>query len=193
MGGRNREENPASGPNDQPAPLWLFTDTETDLFRAGAISGLFALGEGVGTDWNIALYMERPDEMEKMAFSRGVAEYWPAEPLFSPEIGENTLVCAIFVDNFFFSMEDIPSLLIFFGWMDPRLASRNTLAIFDDSPWSQLKAALALLQSGIDSSAGIHLIPSEIIMPGQGMMPKNLQFEVNKVKNLSYWPENADN
>ena len=193
LGGRNSDKNPVSSHNSEPAPLWLFTDTETDLFRAGAISGLFALGEGVGTHWDIALYMEEPGEMEKMAFNRGVAEYWPAGPLFSPELGENSLVCAVLVNNFRISMEDIPRSLIFFSWMDPLMASGNTLALFDDSPWSQMKAALALLQSGIDNSPGINLIPSEIILTGQEMMPKNLQFEVNKVKNLRYWQENADN
>ena len=193
LGGRNREENPLPGPNDHPAPLWLFTDTETDLFRAGAISGLFALGEGVGTHWNIALYMERPSEMNSNAFSRGVAEYWPAGPLFSPDNSEHSLICAVLVNSFHFSEENSHRALIFFSWMDPLMASGKTLAVFDDSPWTQIRAALALLQSGYDSTDGLNIIPSEIIVIGEEIMPKSLQFEVNKVKNLRYWPENADN
>ena len=193
LGGRNNGESQVYDTNGSPAPLWLFTDTETDLFRAGAISGLYALGGGVGTDLNIALYMEGLSETDKTAFSRGVAEYWPVGPLFSPELEENHLVCAVLMNNFQFSIENNPRSLILFSWMNPLFAVKNTLAIFDDSPWAQIRAAVAFLQGRNSHSDAIYIVPSEIILIGRDMMPKNHQIEVNKVKNLRYWPENADN
>ena len=59
--------------------------------------------------------------------------------------------------------------LILFTWLDPALVPRKTLAVFDDSPWTQIGPALKLLAEpnrGPENApaAPAGLIPSEMVL-----------------------------
>ena len=191
LGGRR---SPTPGGAEIPEPLWLCTDTETDLYRAGVLAGIAARAKA--DTGGIALYGEGLGEAEKTAFSRGVAEQWSGTPLFSPDPSDAAgIACAVAAGNYHFSREEAPQTVVLFTWMDPALAPRNTLAVFDDSPWVQLPLALNFLKTkaiGAENGAG-GLIPSHITLLGGGKALKKEYIAINSIKSLNYMGEKADN
>ncbi|MCL1928444.1 MAG: hypothetical protein FWG07_06610 [Treponema sp.] len=191
----NMQENEAIVP-----PLWVYTDSETDLYRAGVMAGVFVRYEkqnGENTDnWGdivnqeIALFHEGHNNEEITAFIAGLEEQqWTDFPLYSPDLADINLSCAVILDNFRFNAEGKVNSLIFFSWMDPALAPRKTLAIFDDSPWTQIGPALGYIKQGRQNA----LVPSEVIFFREDKIQKDVYNEINKLKTLKKKVENADN
>jgi hypothetical protein len=214
LGGRNREaESLPPGPeNAQDEPLWLYTDTETDLYRAGVFAGIIARAEeeqGSHPEGNldfgdprspaappgIALYYEESNTREITAFNRGLQVFWPGNQLLSPNLEEKNLACAVLLRNIRFNSEgEGPRTLILFTWMDPVLAPRRTLAVFDDSPWAQIGPAMEYIKQGAiarEETGG--LIPSEITVLRGDKTLKNQLNQIKKQKSLRYSAESADN
>jgi len=177
LGGRNQRDNSLEG------PLWLCTDTEADLYQAGVLAGIIARDLENGEEkrktnfrLGIALYRQEgadnsQEDAENSAFIRGTGEYWSGIPIFSPDSDEQGLACAVLLGDHRFSQEKKPLSLILFTWMDPSLAPRKTLAIFDDSPWAQMGPALRILNRG---AGGTEMrIPSKILVLKKNKMQKN--------------------
>jgi hypothetical protein len=176
LGGRR--DALAEGPGEGPEPLWLYTDTLTDMYRAGAIAGVLA-GEGTP-----ALYREGLSEAEKAAFSRGLGR----SPLFSGPVRD--AACVVLGgpgDDYF--REETSAPLVLFTWTDPAFVPRTTAAVFDDSPWTQLRAGLELLKKG----EGEGRVPSEIRVFLRAKEQKAEYKAVNRLKTLKYSDETADN
>jgi len=196
LGGRRRGPELPSGTGgaddtgiEPDEPLWIWTDTEADLYRAGIFAGLAAQDEGFYNQ-GIALYGEGLGEAEKTAFQKGLEkQQWYGSLLFSPESTAPPLVCAVALTDFHYNEEGEIHSLILFSWLDPVLAPRMTLAVFDDSPWVQIGAALKILKEGGQG----RLIPSNIIVPGGDKTLKIVKNRINRIKTLIYKGENADN
>ncbi|MDR0448798.1 MAG: hypothetical protein LBH07_09040 [Treponema sp.] len=218
-------------------PLWICTDTETDLYRAGFIAGKLARFEEIerrelklrqeneaqdkdvnngGEDNNeedsiedseeyliedpvtkvaqqgiLLFFQKRINEAEIAAFKKGMGDYWTEDQLFFFVSEEIEILCAVIMGNFNFNREENLGSLVLFTWMDPVLIPRKTMALFDDSPWVQIKPALAILKEG---KAGlISLIPSEITIFGRDEKQKSKKIEIQGVKTLIYSKENTDN
>ena len=181
-------------------PLWIHTDSETDLYRAGVLAGIFVRyekqnGENAG-NWGdivnqeIALFHEGLNNEEITAFIAGLEEQqWTGFPLYSPDLAETDLSCAVILDNFRFLPEVEVNSLIFFSWMDPALVPRKTIAIFDDSPWAQIGPVLDCMKQSRQNA----LIPSEVIFFRGDKIQKDVYNEINKLKTLKKKVENADN
>ena len=183
LGGRKPWEAESNG-----NAAWFYTDTVADLYYAGVIAGLFVNYDNKNRD--IALFYKEINNTEKTAFMEGLEDQkWFGSPLFSPDSIKIDLACAVVLKDFRFSGEEKPRSFILFSWMDPAMAPQRTLAIFDDSPWTQIGPALDLIRKGRQSG----LIPSEIIVCRRDKPQKSLYNEINRIKNLRKTTENADN
>ncbi|MCL1812134.1 MAG: hypothetical protein FWG29_01285 [Treponema sp.] len=169
-------------------PLWINTDSETDLYRAGALAGIYTQHEKQNR--GIALFYEGLNYEEKAAFVAGLDDQqWDGSPSYSPDLTETDLSCAVILENFRFGEEGKAGSLILFTWMDPALAPRKTLAIFDDSPWAQISPAMDIIKKGRHGT----LIPSEITILRGDKTKKDVYNEINRLKILKKRVENADN
>jgi hypothetical protein len=175
--------------------LWVSTGTETDLYRAGVFAGVFARfyaqnrqnaeEDGAKFDQKIALFHETLKNQEKTAFIAGLEDQQCIGfPLFISDLGldliEENLACAVVLDEFHFSEEGNTASLILFSWMDPVLAPRRTLVIFDDSPWAQIGPVLGLIKK---AETGFSL-PSKIIVGNEDKTLKTVYNEINKLKTV---------
>jgi hypothetical protein len=189
LGGRRERDMPGSaGQGETAEPVWFFTDTETDLYRAGVLAGILALAgeappalsqEGLGAD-----------KME--AFVRGLRDqHWLEEPLLPPFSEKMPKpACVVLLGKGDPYLHEWPEAsLLLFTWTNPALLPRRTLAVFDDSPWAQLGPALELFRKG--ESGGF--ISSEIKFPGPIKELKQGNFDINSLKKLKYEPINTDN
>ena len=180
--------------------IWFYTDTETDLYRAGAFAGIFGQyflqnlqnsEEGViKFRQKIALFNNDLNNVEKSAFTEGLeAQQWSAQPFFLSNSTEEDLICAVLLKEFRFPEEGTVDSLILFSWIDPELAPRRTLVIFDDSPWAQIGPALDVIRNGGTE----FLLPSRIIVSGADKTLKSVYNDINKLKTLKKTGKNADN
>ena len=171
-------------------PLWINTDTVTDLYRAGIIAGIFTQYDNLVPWQGIALVHEGLGEEEKSAFVRGLeAQQWAGTPVFLSDLTVKDLSCAVVLKDFHFYGEESARSLIFFTWLDPALASDKTRAIFDDSPWAQIGPVLKNIRKGKQDG----LIPSEIILNRGDKEHNDVYNEINRIKILKLKAENADN
>ncbi|MDR1307334.1 MAG: hypothetical protein LBK74_07150 [Treponema sp.] len=178
LGGRP-QDNRAEGPGEGPEPLWLYTDTLTDMYRAGAIAGVLA-GEGTP-----GLYRDGLSEAERAAFSRGLDR---EGFLFSGPVRD--AACVVLGgrgDEYF--LEETTAPLVLFTWTDPALVPRTAAAVFDDSPWTQLRAGLEMLKKGEAEGR----VPSEIRVFLRTKEQKEEYSALNRLKTLKYSGETADN
>jgi hypothetical protein len=175
LGGRPADTLPEPGEGI----LWLYTDTLTDMYRAGAIAGALA-GEGVP-----ALYRDGLSEAERTAFSRGLDR---EGFLFSGPVRD--AACVVLGgrgDEYFREETAVP--LVLFTWTDPALVPRTAAAVFDDSPWTQLRAGLEMLKKGEAEGR----VPSEIRVFLRTKEQKEEYKALNRLKTLKYSGETADN
>jgi hypothetical protein len=191
LGGRNRREAANKGEEE---PRWFYTDTVTDLYRAGVLAGELALQDPEGGA--AALYQSGLSDAEKTAFNQGVKDQgWDENPLISSNNNEITsrfsgkgIACLVLLrkgDSRFF--EDSGSLALF-TWLDPALVPGKTAAIFDDSSWAQLGPALKLLKKGENNpeTADFGLIPSKLTITKRYHGKKMGAIGINRIKSLKY-------
>lgn len=192
LAGRELPDEGAGYDSGEPGlPLWFFTDTETDLRRAGAFAGVFArfclqnpvLNEDgiVQTTQKVAVFYDKLSETEKAAFKAGLENqgYTP-QPLFLADPPEEQIACAVLIDSFQAVSDWSAESLIIFSWLDPAMAPGRALAIFDDSPWAVLGPALIM----INKEKPLNLVPSTIIVKRGDKTRKALYYEINKLKTL---------
>ncbi|MDR2313946.1 MAG: hypothetical protein LBE02_05365 [Spirochaetaceae bacterium] len=195
LAGRQDLEEPAlSGAEEE--PLWIRTDTRTDLYRAGAIAGILS-GKSGGA---AVLYHYSPADDETRAFTRGfTGRGRPAGALFfAPEAGsagdpppwgaaEPGCVVAMGGAGPYLGEGRAP--LVLFTWLDPALAPAHGMVIFDDSPWAQLGPALKLLKTGGQNGS----VPSRIVLLDGLRAMKQEYLAINKQKNVKYDSGSGDN
>ena len=145
-GGRNLPER------DSGAAIYIQTDAETDLYRAGLYAAilagdkdvLFASDRALPENYEAALLRGFLDQdfLGNLVFFNDEDIFESYNQIGSMIIFENTVDQPEFEHN-------IPVIL--FSWLDPSLTSRNVRLIFDDSPWVMVKRALDTEFSGLIS------------------------------------------
>ncbi|MDR1318811.1 MAG: hypothetical protein LBJ90_04225 [Treponema sp.] len=146
------------------------TDRRTDFFRAGLCAGIISGGQ----TGRIPLFLDKYAVFEDQeAFFKGLQEGGTENsPLFftapSSLDNFNDLTCAVFAGSGAEISEKSPKFpLILFSWLDPALTTRETLLVFDDSPWALVvpvvKTVRALPAAGEVSSSETE-IPSKILI-----------------------------
>lgn len=194
MGGRNRPD----GKPDQ--PWWFCSDSVTDMYRAGLLTGELALQEP--EKGGAALYHDRLGADETAAFKQGLEDQgWKEEPFISTNT-ETTLrylrektACLVIYKKGDIRFYDEMGKSILFSWMDTAFTSGRTAALFDDSPWAQLGPALKLLKKEKISPGmtGFSLIPSDISVFRRNFGQKKGNIGINRIKYLKYMDRNTDN
>jgi len=194
LGGRNRPEN------NPDQPWWFCTDSVTDMYRAGLLTGELALQEP--EKGAAALYYEKLGTGETAAFKQGLEDQgWKEEPFISTN-AETTLrylkektACLVIYRRGDIRFYDEMGKSILFSWIDPFFISDRTAALFDDSPWAQLGPALKLLKKEKISPGmtGFSLIPSGITVFKRNFGQKMGNIGINRIKYLKYMDRNTDN
>jgi hypothetical protein len=189
LGGRMEQDRPPSaGQDETEEPSWFFTDTRTDLYRAGVLAGFLAQAGKAPPAFD-----QKGLESDKIeAFVRGLKDQdWLEEPLFPPFSEQMPKPACVVLqgkgDPYLYEWPEASLLL--FTWTNPAFLPRRTLAIFDDSPWAQLETALELFRKG----GGGGLISSQIRFPGPIKELKQRNFDIKGLKTLKYEPINTDN
>jgi hypothetical protein len=152
------------------------TDRKTDFFRAGLCAGIISRGK----NGRIPLFLDRyATPQDREAFSRGLreggTESLPVFFGFPASLDNlNDLNCVVFAGSSAEFSENSPKLpLILFSWLDPALTTRETLLVFDDSPWAlvvpAVKTALAMRAAGEGSDSG-----DGEIFPFEGEIPSKI-------------------
>ncbi|MDR2071962.1 MAG: hypothetical protein LBP60_00820 [Spirochaetaceae bacterium] len=189
-----RQEPEISGSGEE--PLWIRTDTRTDLYRAGAMAGMLT-----GKDGGFAvLYHRPPEDGDTRAFTRGfTGQGRPAGALFFvPEAGfsgdpppwgivEPGCVVAVEGAGPYLAEGRVP--LVLFTWLDPALIPAHGAVVFDDSPWAQLAPALKLLNAEAKTGS----VPSRIVLLDGLRAMKREYLAIHKLKTVKYNLESADN
>jgi hypothetical protein len=152
-GGRN------SGGSEEAAFFEFFSNTELDFYRAGLCAGILC-----GTkEGEIPVFLDNIEAGES-GFLRGLSEQGVAiQPFFysspSQAVRDDYLVAVIagpaadFLDK-----NRVPVIL--FTWLGPFLTSRETVVIFDDSPWAQAVSAVKMVKENQKTGG----IPSNIMV-----------------------------
>jgi hypothetical protein len=159
---------------------------EADFYRAGQCAGIIAQKAsetgGPGAGGNIlALPGQALSAADKSALWAGLrAQGIETAPLFysaAEAAGLEGISCVIVIGlaaEYFEKNPEIPVLL--FSWLDPALTSRQTVMIFDDSPWALIVPAVKLAVRG---ETGIN-IPSDIVFPQGRIADKELLRSIKK-------------
>jgi len=196
LGGRNRPDRIG----DTEEPWWFCTDTAADLYRAGFLAGEFALQDPV--NGGTALYQDELTEEDRSAFNRGLKEQgWDGTPFYSSQADSTSRflrernACVILLKKGDTRFYEEAGAIIVFTWMEPDLATGNTAAIFDDSPWAQILPALQLLKKEKISPemTGFSLIPSKCTVVKGKFGQKKGVIGINRIKSLKYRERNTDN
>ncbi|MDR2211028.1 MAG: hypothetical protein LBO65_06115 [Spirochaetaceae bacterium] len=188
-GRQGAEESPGAGGE----PLWIGTDTGTDLYRAGAAAGILTKKAG-GT---AVLYHTEPAEDQRRAFTGGFTGQGRPEGalVFVSQAGSaedpalpGTPGCVVLAGEGGASMREAAAPLVLFTWLDPALVPRQGMLIFDDSPWAQLGPALELLKKGENGA-----VPSQMVVLDSLRAMKQEYLAINSLKTLKYNSKNTDN
>jgi hypothetical protein len=147
----------------------VYTDRETDFYRAG-LCAAFLAREGKNGD--ILVFGDRAvSGGEREAFLEGLrARGFIKNPVYRPPDSEyqnyQDLSCILLTapaSRFFAENRGVPVLL--FSWLDPALTPGEVKVVFDDSPWALAVKAVKAAEQG----AGEGLLPSRPLVPrGRG-------------------------
>ncbi|MDR1100402.1 MAG: hypothetical protein LBL28_07985 [Treponema sp.] len=174
---------------DQGRLIMLRTRRLEDFYRAGLCAAIIARSEmgrsaknspetgAADPGGEILVFQEKSfSPMDKTAFSTGMQRQGnTTQPhyLNSPAeyAGIQDASCAVVNGSALdFLDRNLKIPIILFSWYNPALTSRETLLVFDDSPWAL--AAEAVKQA--DRDEGIGDIPSDIVFPRGRIADKGL-------------------
>jgi hypothetical protein len=194
LGGRNR---PESNPDQ---PWWFCTDSLTDMYRAGLLTGELALQEP--ENGAAALYHDKLGDGETEAFKQGLADQgWQEEPFISTNaettlryLREKAASLVIYKKGDIRFYEDAGRSILF-SWTDTAFIPGRTAAVFGDSPWEQIGPALKILKKEkiLPGMTGFSLIPSGVTVIKGNFGQKKGNFGINRIKYLKYMDKNTDN
>jgi hypothetical protein len=164
------------GDADQKAPdgvIFITTDVDTDLYRAGRCAAILALHTADTTNIieeknGITVLQKRTlTEKQRQNFLQGMKdEDFTGIPNYlainTTPYEENEKNAAVVMlgnkNNFLEQNETVPVIL--FSWMDPDSTSSWVKVIFDDSPWSLAIPATKLIRKGEGGA-----LPSRLYLP----------------------------
>jgi hypothetical protein len=175
----------------------IYTDTRTDLYRAGRAAAILAAADGEtgAAIPEILLFRDVPNAEETEAFTRGLSDGgWIGEPRFitAGEAGAQTAAVSVLTGKAQGYFRENPrGPVILFSWIDPALTPRNAALVFDDSPWALLKPALSMLEKG--PASGEFSIPSVIRVKKGKILEKSIYNELNSIITLKFSGQFADN
>jgi hypothetical protein len=158
---------------------------EADLYRAGRCAGLITQRsrERGGQEQEVlVLPAQDLSFSERSALSAGLREAGiETAPRFfdvsTETAGLQGFSCAILTGPATEYLEKNPKIpAILFSWLDPALTSRETVMIFDDSPWALAVPAVKLAVRGGERAN----IPSETVFPRGRIADKELARRVKK-------------
>jgi hypothetical protein len=160
---------------------------EADLYRAGRCAGIFAqkARETGGPDNGeniLVLPGQRLSSAERNALLAGLREQEiETAPWFlnssAEAAGLRGVSCVILAGPAAEYLEkNLKNPVILFSWLDPALTSRETVMIFDDSPWALAVPAVKLAVRGEEGAN----IPSEAVFPRGRIADKELSRKVKK-------------
>lgn len=165
LAGRAGNGSPGYTGGTEGLPVYA-TDRETDWYRAGVCAGILAArppappagaedrdggaetGAGPGKAALFQAKTMQPEERE--AFSRGLRETCPeAVPLFFNTAGQlsdtNGVACVVMAGGGAdYPDRNLKIPVILFSWLNPSLTARETVLVFDDSPWAVAVPAATL-------------------------------------------------
>ena len=152
----------ASLPSSDESLFIYRTDAETDLYRAGLMSGLIAGNfktENAEEQKIVVLWQDRyTSDHERECFSSGVAETnSDAAVVFISKVSElpdtKRISCSVLTSaGYEYIEKNIKAPLILFTWLDPAIVSRGAFVLFDDSPWALVIPAVKM--AGVGQTEG---------------------------------------
>lgn len=174
LGGRNRDPQVKG-------VVFVGTDWETDLYRAGLCAGILARHEG---DKGVAFFEdEELTGEQREAFRGGLREGgFENAPQYlritETDSDNKDISCAVMqgADLSFFDQNEGASIILF-SWIDPGLTAGAVKVVFDDAPWA-LAPRVVKMVTGNDSGG---LVPSEIWFLGRRIGEKELVRDLKKV------------
>jgi hypothetical protein len=172
---------PSTASNSDETELFFefSTDKKLDLYRTGRFAAILG-GEKTGI---IPVFINKPDiNAGKDAFLQGFGSDTPElEPRFYDSYAAFTIsddfpLVVIAGSGTEYFDKNPKSPLILFSWLDPALASSETLILMDDSVWAQLIPALNMVKKDLK----LGLIPSKPLIFLSRIADKNVLRQLRK-------------
>lgn len=158
------EEKEASEEETEEQELFFefSTDTRLDYYRAGLAAAII----GKGKTGKVPVFQEFYGNLiEQEAFLNGFKTKKSAvEPFFPSSInqvdsGEYPLAVLGGAGREIYERNPRTKIILF-SWLDPAVTGRQTMLVFDDSPWTQVGEAVKLLKKGGKKA----VIPSKVVV-----------------------------
>ncbi|MDR2193616.1 MAG: hypothetical protein LBP19_04005 [Treponema sp.] len=178
------------GRADQKAPdgvIFITTDVETDLYRAGKCAAILARSAADTTnvieekDLITVLQRRTLTSEQQQWFLQGTRDegftgtfnYFTINNPYRPH-EKNAAVVMLGNENGFLEQnETVPVIL--FSWMDPGSTSSWVKVIFDDSPWSLAIPAIELARKGEGGT-----LPSQLCLPDGRIALRDLRRQIKE-------------
>ncbi|MDR0568128.1 MAG: hypothetical protein LBG87_02855 [Spirochaetaceae bacterium] len=162
--------------------VFIGTDWETDLYRAGLCAGSIARS---GADGEV-LFFQNPvlSAEEQDAFERGLrdrdVEKTPKYLSVSQEYSDNkSVACAVAAGRAeAFFEQNLGAPLVLFSWADPALTSASVKVLFDDSPW----ALVARVVQTIPGNKRAGALASDVVVLGRRIQERGLIRDLKKAR-----------
>jgi hypothetical protein len=190
------------GRADQKAPeevLFIQTDIETDLYRAGICAALLAQNSDgiIEEKKNGITVLQRKNltDGQRQVFQQGAqergfqgtAEYFLANTNYRTNERTAAVVVLGAANSFFDQNTKLPVVLV--SWLDPQLTSSWVKVIFDDSPWALAIPAVKLAEKGEGGT-----LPSQARVIGSRIGSGELRRKLGEtVRNFQKSKENFQN
>lgn len=149
------------------------TDRETDLYRAGIGAAVLDRGKR----GKIPVFQDRFTQMTEMeAFRRGLRDQGSeAEPLFPRSYVElanaQDISCVILAGSGTDYLDQNPAFpVMLFTWLDPEITAKETVIVFDDSPWALAVPAVKMIAGNQTGGR----IPSDILIISERIADKDI-------------------
>jgi hypothetical protein len=174
LGGRNRD------PQVQ-GTIFIGTDWETDLYRAGLCAGIIARHNG---DKEVLFFQnEGLTTEQRNAFRDGLQEQGfenaPKYLSITEHYSDNNNISCVVMNGAATSFLDqnVETSIILFSWIDPGVTATSVKVVFDDSPWALAPGVIKM----IPGEHPVGLIPSEILFLGRRIPEKGIVRDLKKV------------
>jgi hypothetical protein len=176
LGGRNRDPQVKG-------TIFIGTDWETDLYRAGLCAGIIAQK---AADQEVLFFQnEGLTPEQRNGFQKGLQEQGfekiPKYLRITENYADNKNISCVVMNGqaTLFLDQNSETSIILFSWIDPGVTATSVKIVFDDSPW----ALVGRIAKMIPGENGGKVIPSEILLLGRRIPEKGT---VQNLKNVLY-------
>lgn len=174
LGGRNRDPQVKG-------TIFIGTDWETDLYRAGLCVGIIARQDG---DKEVLFFQNEGLTLEQRnVFHKGLQEQGyektPKYLRITENYADNKNISCVVMNGQAISFLDqnIETSIILFSWIDPELTATSVKIVFDDSPWALVGRIVKMIPG--ENTGG--LMPSEILFLGRRIPEKGVAQDLKNV------------